>query len=68
MHVTKSLLTKDVRSFVKNVLVLFAIILAIIPPVYADDDWIDGITYRYKSQPTTIDINYNRPFHNDEDE
>ena len=57
------------RAFVKQILVLFVIILVSIPKVYGDDDdWIDGITYRYKSQATTIDIDYNRPFHNDEDD
>ena len=66
---TKGPIQPTQRVFVKQSIVLFTFILALVPNVNADDDdWIDGITYRYKSQGTTIDINYNRPFHNDEDE
>ena len=47
MHDTKSLPTYPVRNFVKQILVLFATVLILIPEVYADDDnWIDGITFR----------------------
>ena len=36
------------RAFVKQVLGLFAIILVLVPVVYAEDDkWIDGIMYRW---------------------
>ena len=43
MHDTKSLPTYPVRTFVKQILVLFATVLILIPEVYADDDnWIDG--------------------------
>ena len=49
MHDTKSLPTYPVRTFVKQVLVLFATVLILIPEVYAEDSWysIDGIKFRY---------------------
>ena len=48
MHDTKSLPTYPVRTFVKQILVLFATVLILIPEVYAEDSWytIDGIKFR----------------------
>ena len=48
VHDTKSLPTYPVRTFVKQILVLFATVLILIPEVYAEDSWyvIDGITLR----------------------
>ena len=43
----------------KHVFVFFTIILALIPEVYADDDnWIDGITFRYGEGGPTLDIDF----------
>ena len=48
MHDTKFLPSYPVRTFVKQILVLFATVLILIPEVYAEDDkWIDGIRIRY---------------------
>ena len=47
------------NDFVKQLLVLFVIILASIPKVYADDDdWIDGITFRLTINESKVDFRY----------
>ena len=72
MHGIWSLPTYPVRAFVKHVFVFFAIILALIPAVYAEDDkWIDGIRFRLGlfRDPTVIYMPWkiesrNSPFFN----
>ena len=65
MHFAKSLQTFTDRTFLKLVFVLFTIIMALVPEVYAEDDkWIDGIRFRYgtDSHNTAFQIdaeNYN---------
>ena len=43
----------------KQVFLLFTVILGLIPSVYADDEWIDGITFRLGESSIDLDIDYN---------
>ena len=57
MHDTKSLPTYPVRTFVKQILVLFATVLILIPEVYAEDDkWIDGIRVWWSNYGNTFKV------------
>ena len=57
MHGIRSLQTYLERYFVKQVLVLFATVLILIPEVYAQDDkLIDGIKFRYGAHFTTYEF------------
>ena len=59
---TKGSIQPTQRAFVKQLIVLFTIILALVPKVYADDDdWIDGITIRYKQNFTSVVFKYKDP-------
>ena len=63
MHGIWSLPTYPVRAFVKYVLVLFAIILALIPVVKAEEkSWyeIDGITFRITESDNMLQLNYSK--------
>ena len=42
----------------KQVFLLFIVIIGLIPSVYADDEWIDGITYRLGVSSVDLDIDY----------